>query len=91
MNAEDCPRHRDQIDEPGGIFYPWTCECPYDEHSCDNCYGYDPGSCLFNRRRVPSPVMVPIPDCTNCGPVKIESHPTKCVVRCANCKEWLAW
>lgn len=25
MNAEDCPKHRDQIDET--IFYPWTCSC----------------------------------------------------------------
>lgn len=33
MNAEDCDLHRDLIDEPGGegIYYPWTCECPYED------------------------------------------------------------
>lgn len=28
MNAEDCPVHAPLIDKPGGIFYPWTCDCP---------------------------------------------------------------
>lgn len=32
-----------------------------------------------------------IPFCTNGCAGKIESHPFKQVVRCANCKEWLAW
>lgn len=32
-----------------------------------------------------------IPDCSNCGRFRIESHPQIKVVRCANCKEWLAW
>lgn len=29
MNAEDCATHRELIDAPGpgGIYYPWTCEC----------------------------------------------------------------
>jgi hypothetical protein len=30
-----------------------------------------------------------IPECTNCIPQRIESHPHLKVVRCANCKMWL--
>lgn len=59
-------------------------------HSCDSCQGVDPDSCLFNPYRVASPQQVPVPDCPNCGPDRIESHPRYCRVRCANCKEWLA-
>lgn len=31
-----------------------------------------------------------IPSCPTCGPFRIESHPHYPIVRCANCKEWLA-
>jgi hypothetical protein len=35
--------------------------------------------------------LAAIPACTNCAPQRIESHPRLTVIRCANCKEWLAW
>jgi hypothetical protein len=34
--------------------------------------------------------LADIPECPNCGPHEIESHPRFTRVRCANCKGWLA-
>ena len=33
MNAEDCEEHSSLIDiqGPDGIWYPWVCECEYED------------------------------------------------------------
>lgn len=35
--------------------------------------------------------LASIPACETCIPQRIESHPSLFVIRCANCKDWLAW
>lgn len=58
-----------------------TCPCGYLTECGIWCGdGHISGLCL----------PLDIPDCPTCGPARIESHPKYCVVRCANCKEWLA-
>jgi hypothetical protein len=90
VNAEDCDIHRYWIDQPGtdGIYYPWVCECP-PRHPVDICEVHhmtreEEDACETLRR-------ADVPACGNCIPQQIESHPTEDIIRCANCKEWLAW
>lgn len=62
-----------------------TCPCGYDRECEFWCGpGHGNGQCPA------LDTMKVIPECPTCGPFRIESHPRLTVVRCANCKEWLA-
>lgn len=63
---------------------PELCPCGYYWECGMHCgEGHIDGRC--------DPYPPPVPACENCIPQRIESHPSLFVIRCANCKDWLAW
>lgn len=43
----------------------------------------------FEEEEACEAMRLAIPNCPTCGPFRVESHPYRQIVRCANCKEWL--